>query len=275
MTPRNRAHQMAGLFILLGSLSVISPLAKDFWVEKPFDQWTEKEVIKILSDSPWGKTQMIFPGGGAPLDMGMAGGGGPPFGGGGAPGGGAPAGGGAGGGVAPGGAGGPGGLGGAGGAGPGIGGPGAIGPPPTIPFQVTWYSSLKVRQAMMRLGQLRGTITEEQANKVLKQPMESYMLAVSSPMMKPFQELNTQNFKGRTFLLSKKNKHKKIELKEYISPKDRLDGLALFVFPRQDGGKSLLDSDDEEAQFVTTIGPIQIKASFKLAKMTTEGKLDL
>ncbi len=264
---------MAGLLSLLGSLSMISPLAKDFWAERPFDQWTEKEVIRILSDSPWGKTQMIFPGGGAPPDGRIAGAGGPPFGGGGAPGGGAPAGGAAaGGGVAPGGGGGPGG---AGGVGPGMGGPGAGGPPPTIPFQVTWYSSVKVRQAMIRLGQLRGTITEEQANKVLQQPVESYMIAVSSPMMKPFLELNTQNLRGRTFLLSKKNRHKKIELKEYISPKDRLDGLALFVFPRQDGGKSLLDSDDDEAQFVTTIGPIQIKVSFKLAKMTTEGKLDL
>ena len=42
--------------------------AADFWTTKPFTEWNEKEVAKILSDSPW--TERVT------LSMGFGGGGG-------------------------------------------------------------------------------------------------------------------------------------------------------------------------------------------------------
>ena len=39
--------------------------AADFWTTKPFTDWNEKEVQKVLTDSPWvGKVTMSTPGGG-------------------------------------------------------------------------------------------------------------------------------------------------------------------------------------------------------------------
>ena len=62
------------------TLSVVSVLlfagivmAKEFWETKPFDQWTQRECQKLLSDSPWVKElnltgQVSDGGGGASLD---------------------------------------------------------------------------------------------------------------------------------------------------------------------------------------------------------------
>ena len=68
--------------------------------------------------------------------------------------------------------------------------------------------------------------------------------------MKPLEQTTLESLKGKTFLISKKVKNKKLELKEYVSPKDRKDGLALFTFPRELEGKPSLDAADEEVQFV-------------------------
>src|SRR5262249_20137976 len=36
---------------------------KDFWAQKPYAEWTEKDLEKILSNSPWAKTIAISMGG--------------------------------------------------------------------------------------------------------------------------------------------------------------------------------------------------------------------
>ena len=268
MISKSRTYQALGLGTLFIIFFFLPLLAKDFWEEKAFTQWNEKEAQKILSDSPWGKTQTIAlmesgsefgEGRGIPGRPNVERG--------------------------PGGTGGgydsPGGPVGPGETAPrgpgGFGGdrtePGAFGR--SFPFRIVWYSSVRIRQAMGRLGQLRGNASEEQAKQLAQQPMEDYVIALSGPIMKPFEQASLESLKNKTFLLSKKVKQKKIELKEYMSPRDRKDGMALFVFPRTIDGKPSMDMADEEAQFVTEQGPLRIKASFKLAKMLTDGKLDL
>jgi hypothetical protein len=264
MATSKQSLKLAGFVTLLGLLSLLRLSAKDFWEEKPFSQWTEKQAQKILSDSPWGKTQLVTLEGSGP---GLEGGGGvygPPT-----TGGRPDAAAGAGGGTQtrPGSPGGP--------DGGSPAGPGGNREARTANFQVLWYSSTKVRQAMGRLGQLHGSLSEEQVNTFSQQPMENYVIAISGPMMKPFEEASSESLKAKTFLASKKDKNRKAELKEYVSPKDRKDGLALFAFPRSLDGKPFLEVADEEAQFVTEQGLVRVRASFKLAKMMTDGKLDL
>ncbi|NWG14542.1 MAG: hypothetical protein HXY20_13530 [Acidobacteria bacterium] len=44
-------------FAVFFILSIAAALwAKDFWVEKPYAQWSKKEAEKILNNSPWGDT---------------------------------------------------------------------------------------------------------------------------------------------------------------------------------------------------------------------------
>jgi hypothetical protein len=267
---RNPTTRTVGLASILAFLAVLTVLAKDFWEQKPFTAWNEKEVRRILSDSPWGKIEYVAlpegernPGetrgrvGSIPPPVSTpaggrgTGGGGDVRGGNSQPGSSVPA-------TAPGGYGGETGS-----------------TNQSIPFQVTWFSSIKVRQAMGRLGQLQGNISTEQVNAFVQQPAEQYIVAVSGPQMKPLEQASLESLKGTTFLLSKKDKSKKLELKEYVSPKDRKDGLALFVFQRTVEGKSSLDVADEEVQFVAEPAGLRIKTAFKLSKMMTDGKLDI
>src|SRR5215813_10040090 len=53
---KNLMGKMVGIASTLVFLVVSTVLTSDFWEEKPFSQWSDKEAQKILSDSPWGKT---------------------------------------------------------------------------------------------------------------------------------------------------------------------------------------------------------------------------
>jgi len=241
-------------------------LAADFWDEKPFTAWSEKEARRVLSDSPWSKTvQVPLTDGATDLEKGKE----PPRG--------VPP-------VSPQPGGGttgdpdhrnpsssPGIPGAAGGAADAAAGNGVW----SAPFQVAWYSASTVREAIGRLGQLQGKISEEQLKGFVQGPAQDYVVAVSGPLMRPFEETGLPGLKGKTFLISKRNKHKKLEVKEYVSPKDRKDGLALFLFPRTTEGQAKLEIGDEEVQFVSEVAGLRIKTAFELSKMVVQGRLDI
>ena len=85
---------MKRLLILVVAIFAVTLYAADFWVAKEPDQWTDDEVDKMLTKSPWAKkvtpeSSMQAMAGGGGGDMGGGGmGGGPPGGGGGGMGGG-------------------------------------------------------------------------------------------------------------------------------------------------------------------------------------------
>src|SRR5690348_14432404 len=58
-------------------VSALCIWAADFWTTKPFTDWNEKEVAKILSDSPWAAKVTIATGfGGGPAGIAETAGGG-------------------------------------------------------------------------------------------------------------------------------------------------------------------------------------------------------
>jgi len=258
--------KITALTCMLVTLPVVL-WAKDFWEDKPFTSWSEKEALRILSDSPWGKTEHVTvvgnqwgpgqPGNPSTLPTRTI----PP----------------------------------ASGDGTGASVPGdpqsggrtgaAETPGPysgeaesgsrSIPFQVSWYSSTKVRQAIGRLGQLQGGVTNEQLNSFVQQPLGDHIIAVSGPAMNLLDQATPEMIKTRSFLVSKKQKSKRLALKEYTPAKQRKDGFAVFTFSQELDGKPALDVSDEEVQFVIDLPGLGIKSKFKLAKMMTDGKLDI
>jgi hypothetical protein len=234
---------------LLAISSTLSVLGKDFWDDKPFTEWSQQEAMKILSESPWARTQTIMAGvlgagqqqsnssrvkdlprvqspgtnsGAALSQAGVSFGAGEP-----------------------------------------------------VPLFVRWHSSARIRQALGRLGQLQQNVPEAEVKKFAETPMEDYQIAVTGPLLDAFNQMSLSSFQEKTFLTSKKNKAKKIALKSYVAPKDRQDGVALFSFSRLVDGKPTLTAEDDEIEFVAQAGKINVKASFKLSKMMSDGKLDL
>ena len=128
---------------------------------------------------------------------------------------------------------------------------------------------------MVRLNQLHGNLTEATAKEFLKQAMPDYAICISCQVMQPFDTVTLETLKAKSFLLSKKDKSKKIELKSYSPPRERQDNLAVFVFPRTLDGKATVELADDEITFVTELGTNKFRGTFKLAKMVVDGQLDL
>jgi hypothetical protein len=246
----------SALMLLLGTYSH----AADPWSKKPYGEWTEEDCLKVLSDSPW--SQRVFNGGGPaisdPKQRSVSG----PKGG------------------------------------------GATGPPcsgcaqrtgpvledstyspgvrpedstpatPVMTHQVVWFSSAHVRQALYRLGLIKGVNPDVRVEASLKLPAAEILIAVSSPSLERFQNLDLADLQKSTFLRSRKKRSRQIQPAGFVSPAAREDRLAIFVFARGTEGQPTFDAGDAEVEFSTGEGQNRITARFNLKKMTTGGMLD-
>jgi hypothetical protein len=224
------------VFALITPLLLVS--GDDFWIEKPFSSWNERESLALLTDSPWSRANPIrgdYGGSATPSVINPA----------------------------------------QGRSSGGLRDTQGLGGSNTIPLYVRWHSSLKVRQALARYTQLHGGLTETEIQQFLAQPMQDYNIAISSPAMTIFKDANMETLQPKTFLTSKKDKSKKIPLLRYSSPAERQDNFAVFIFPREMDGKPTVELSDDEMIFTTQVGSTKIRAVFKLARMVVDGKLDL
>ncbi len=145
----------------------------------------------------------------------------------------------------------------------------------SVPLYIRWHSSMKVRQALARYGQLRGGLSDTDVQQFLAQPMTDYTIAISCQDTSAFAGASFESLAPQTFLTSKKNKDKKIALKGYASPVGRPDNFAMFMFPREIDGKPSIEPADEEIIFSSQVGKLKIRAPFKLSRMTIDGAPDL
>jgi hypothetical protein len=242
---RNKQARVLATLLLSGVM--LQAAAKDFWEAKAFTEWTEQEAMRMLSDSPWSRTLSVLGGTMAPAhaanrvtDLPTLSGTG------------------AGRGT------------GAGQAGSGQGSGGD-----SVSLYVSWFSSGRIRQALARLAQIRNHAPESEVKKFVEQPSEDYQICVAGPVLEAFNSLSLDDFKPKTFLVSKKDKSNKLPLKSYVAPKERSDGMVVFSFERLLNGKPAFGPEDQEVEFVAQGKKIVLKASFKLAKMMDAGNLDL
>jgi hypothetical protein len=246
--------QVASLVVSLAFTGILTIFSKDFWEEKSFTEWTEQEAMKLISDSPWARPLSVLGSilgarqtattrsselpNVATAERGRS-------------------------------------SSQAMSTGTAMGENGGIGSRDPVPVYVRWLSSVRMRQALGRLGRFRVKAPELEDRKFVEQPVEDYEIAVIAPIMGAFNDLSLGDFKPKTFLTSRKDKAKRISLKGYTAPKGRSDGVALFAFPRLLDGKPVFGLEDQEVEFSAQGGMINLKATFKLARMMTDGKPDL
>ena len=244
--------------IAITSLSAAALWAADFWESKSYTEWSKKEVGKLMTNSPWAQKVTVYMSGGR-------GGGG--FGGGGGRGGGGfgdPGGGGGGGGRGGGVFGGPGGGGGV------LGGPGGgAGPAPSMNVIVRWFSSIPVKQAMVRSNYGAEAATAQEAIEYLARQETHYIVAVAGlpERMAGFVQRNPDALKENTMLKRKK--------KEPINPDDvqtqERTANFYFMFPKTDA----ITVDDKEVEFIMKTQRFEVKRKFKLKNMVFNGELSL
>ena len=262
-------HRRAILVLVFMSAVLVWAADKDFWDTKPYSEWNDKEVEKLLKNSPWSRTVSLsvsmmgagtygndprqpYPrtAGGVGNQTGTAG------------------------------QTGVGNQAGVGNQGPGglESGPGGVDPSQTasIPLVVSWYSR-PVREAFARRIQLRKPEgAQEQINNLLQYDDSQHfaILILGIPPRMPGStpaELG-ERLKADTFL-QKKGKEK-IPVAEVVPPASPGQPLIL-KFLKEADGKPVLTLEDKEVEFSSRMAGDSLRAKFKLADMVVNGKLEI
>jgi hypothetical protein len=248
--------------VLIGTSAAV--IAADFWEKKEYSEWSEKEVRKVLFDSPWSRQVNVSLRGegysGAPPVAGGPGGGPLP---GGVPGG-----------VGP----GPGQdqRGGVGGGGPrGAGGPlpgGGVGEPDmgsrSIPLLIRWQSALPVKQALVRASATPEG-GPEQTKQFLEREETHYVIAVVGlPDVVVMSMGNPDQLAKAARIDRGKNRSPLIPEKVEKQQQDRQVTL-YFFFPRGEP----IALEDKSVEFVLTLREFDAKRQFKLQDMVYRGEL--
>jgi hypothetical protein len=258
------------LLVALGITALVL-IAEDFWVKKPYTDWSDKDAAKLLTNSPWSHDVVLNMGAG---DSGRGGGGrrgggnsastdGNPMGGGGV---GSPNGSMATPSMDSGGAGTSRNRGGGGGDGQGVGGGGA----PSITLHVRWQSALPLREAIVvaKLGHEKAA--SDQAKKYLGQAMPFYIVAVVGLPAGMAERMRDDQLAevAKGAILVRKDKD---PITAESAQKIQGEAGVAFLFPKT----AAIALDDKEVEFISRVGTLEVKRKFKLKDMVRGDKLEL
>jgi hypothetical protein len=256
------------LLTLLMFVAALTVWAADAWV-KPYTDWNEKDLQKIMSDSPWSKKVSV-----AFDNMGGGGGGGGGRGGGRGPQGGStdPGIDGEGGG---GGGGGRGGRGGGGGGGGDAGGGAPGGGIPEAELTIRWQSAVTIQQALVKAKYGAEAATKDEAQKQLQTEQEFYVIWIAGlpGSVRPADDVNKKALLQVT-TLSAKDKDSITATDVIFNSPGGGQGRSVdahFLFAR----KVAFTADDKEIEFATRFGKNAVKTRFTLKSMVVNGKLGL
>jgi hypothetical protein len=229
----------------------------DVWKTKPYSQWDQKDITAILQTSPWAKPNQQVQGAWHPdgttaadtSNIGVAGSGTDTSNR----------------------------SAGAGGNQPGGTEKQAEAQAAQQMYNVFWWSSRTIREASARRAVLSGAATQEQADKMVAAPVDSYQILVNSPNMAIFQRRGEDAFKQVAFLQTHKNKEKISPTK--VEFQKKADGTvvgAVFSFPKTSAnGEPLISPDEKEVDFQIQIGGSWLRTYFNPKQMTDNQGTDL
>lgn len=242
----------------LASYLVLLPAvlwAADFWESKPFTDWSDKEVRRAMTNSPWARqtnTAMTnarpnlppadspasgFPGADGSMirvpNLGRVGGTD---------------------------------------AGPAV-------PPPDSPFEqglsvtIRWQTALPVRQAQMRAKYGKEAATAPGARKILDQEPARYVISVAgipgALVTLGGTETAKHSIQDQTTLTVKGKPALHPDAVEFVASGGSVD--VLLAFPKT----SPFTPADQEIEFASRIGTVDVKYRFRLKDMVVRGKLEL
>ena len=136
------------------------------------------------------------------------------------------------------------------------------------PLTITWRTALPMKQALIRTQLGRGADVPPEAIGMLARPEEAYAISVAG--LPAAFEATFPNAGAQTFLM--RTGKEPIVADEILSA-PQPDGtlLMLAVFPRL----AMVALEDEAIEFVTTLGPVEIRRLFPLKEMVFHGQLEL
>ncbi len=250
---RGRLKRTATLIFATLAFVAVALASDPPWKGKPFDQWTDKDLEKIFTDSPWSRIGMVtrtwtpLTSKDAPTGSGGQAGGTQPN---------AP--------MAP---GRPGGAG-----GPTQSGAGGASSGDELRFNVYWASSRIMRAASARKSVLHGGKQDVDVAKYASEPQEEYQIVVQSEDMAPFVRHDESFYQANSFLDVKKTRQKiSPSHVRYERDEKGLVAAAVFFFPKKTAaGESTLPSDEKNVEFNCKIEGSRLRVNFDPQKMVDQ-----
>ena len=230
---RTRSTLRTALIILLGAGLL---WAAEPWKEKPYTEWTQKDVEKIAQDSPWAHVVTVL-GAGAPGESAIARSevsGTAPL------------------------------------------SDASSGPQGGVKYLVQWASALTLRQARVRSAQLAGRENAEESAAILAVTPPYYILAVAGPNLSAFDAMKEEGTKAATYLELKQSKKRiSPDAVQFFRQGEWLTQVIIF-FPREAEATPLIGPTESKVEFHCRVGKSELEAGFDLRKMVTQdGKPDL
>lgn len=147
---------------------------------------------------------------------------------------------------------------------------------PVAKFTVIWRSSLTVREALVREKELSHLLPDE-ARKDLGAKYDSYQIAISAGDLRAFSKEGAESLKTRSYLLTKSTKQ--IIPPSNVIIQKRQDGTPVaivFEFPKKTAaGERTIAPNEKSVEFGVKINGLTIKANFEMSKMSINGGPDL
>jgi hypothetical protein len=215
------------------------------WKSKPYDQWTDKDLEKIFTDSPWSRIGTVTRTWAPVTSSGASTSGTQPS---------SPIPGGRPGGVAA------------------PSGNDAGGPGDELRFNVYWASSRIMRAASARKSVLHGGKQDVDVAKYASEPQEEYQIVVQSEDMTPFARHDEKFFQDNSFLDVKKTKQKISPSHVRYERDDKgLASAAVFFFPKKtQAGEPTVPNDEKNLEFNCKIEGSRLRVNFDPQKMVDQ-----
>lgn len=245
------------VFVSLGVLAIglLAIALGDPWKDKPFDQWTDRDIAAVLQSSPWAKVNLQTGLGSKQMDQQAVTGGS---------------------------------LGTSGGAEaqsktaagalPGqTGGVAKNANAGPAVYNAFWFSSRTIREAVARRAMLHSEMDAAAATKFVDQPQDEYEIMVQGTDMSVFEQRGENAFKDVAFLQMKTTKQKINPSRvEFQKGADGTVQSVEFFFPKKDAnGAPTISADEKEVDFYLRVGPNQIRTFFEPKKMVDAQGEDL
>jgi hypothetical protein len=229
--------------------------AADFWQTKPYTEWSDKDIQKIETNSPWAKqVPVALPagGGGGSSKRGKGGGNASELEGAGN------------------------GISGGGNAGRNagiqdVGGGVDAGGGAALTVTLSWRTALPIREATAKQKYGAEAATSADAKKMIEEPQKFYAILLTGlpgRVLRGGDKLKESLLQGTSLT---------VKGKDPIQPTDVQTGgneqraVMLFLFPKT----VPLTLDDKDVEFSSKVGSLMVKQKFHLKDMVFDGKLDL
>jgi len=145
-------------------------------------------------------------------------------------------------------------------------------------FYVLWMSSLVMRKALARRAVLHYGKNEAEENERLTQQPEEYFVVVQGTDMTPFHDKNEEYYRANVFLQTRIGRQKisPSHVSYVMSPDGKSVYAAKFLFPKKTpAGEPVIAASEKSVQFICGFEGSPLRADFDLQKMVGEKEPDL